>query len=748
MHLLNLELVNWSCHSSLNLDLSNGLQIEGRNGSGKTSILEAIRFIFAESALGYKNKIRNGERSAKVSLSFTKDRNKYVVDKELFLDKPSTARMLCNDTLVGDNPTSVYNSMQNILDENILDKLLYIPQGGLTSIVESLSRKEGRKELDSLFGLEKFDRIYKESAEDIKESKMKLDFTLEQIAKHPKEASRQYTEEIRNLEDERGGLEGAIKTYGDEVGKLDGEIKKADAGVKNLEDMKRKRDKLQEELRTLEVELAKSTAELDNVKQRLDKMSKMTVDFNNLVKKDSEIRKYPEIRELLVKLDKLRDRQASMRIDKDRERLMVIENELTPKPDVEKRYSESENAIKETEALKAAFEHDLKQQESYLRELEDLEGKAKCPRCGQTLTPEHLNNEKALNEQTIKKLGDEVAVITEKLTKELNDNKQLKEKLSKLEKIEAEEKYIKAELEKKSEEEKVLSEAIMQLKKKLYEAGYQDESLIFVGEKVDEYNKTRGELELLREELKQKEELGEKQKKLTETLSRTTLHRNEKDKMLGQFRYSEDDLERLRQDKEELTKKKYAIENEANKKQFRINEIKTRENEVRKELEEYEKLKSTKESQETEIKLLTQAREIFHTDKGIQKYLRDRYINQLNNLLTYYFKRINENPRYNEIVFDKSYEIQIKTTEGLMTMEQLSGGEKIQLAITLRIALTEMLSHTRLLILDEPFGSLDRNHREILGETLSKIASNGQLIVVTHIHVDSLQLERIELEGY
>lgn len=232
MRLLKLELENWSCHKNINIDLGAGLQIEGRNGSGKTSILEAIRFIFAESAHGFKNRIRNGERSARITLSFDKDNDKYVVEKELFLHKPSTARLYCNDTVVGDNPSTVYKSMQNILDENILDKLLYIPQGGLTTIVESLTRKEGRKELDSLFGLEKFDRIYRQSADDIKEAKLKLDFTLGQIARHPEQADKQYTGEADKLNTERKTLEEEVKARRVEMKKLGSEIEKTGVEVK------------------------------------------------------------------------------------------------------------------------------------------------------------------------------------------------------------------------------------------------------------------------------------------------------------------------------------------------------------------------------------------------------------------------------------------------------------------------------------------------------------------------------------
>ena len=748
MRLLTLDLENWGCHSNLHLDLANGLQIEGRNGSGKTSILEAIKFIFAESALGFKNRVKNGSRMASVSLTFMKDNNRYLIEKQLYVDKPSTARMLCNETVVGDNPTNVYKAMQNIVDENIFEKLLYIPQGGLTSIVESLSRKEGRKELDSLFGLEKFDRVYRESAEDLKEARLKYDFISEQQAKHPKDATIQYVNELKKLESEKKTIEEEVGKLRDELAALESRTSKIALEVKALEDSKKSIDKLKEELKNLEVEYARTSAESEAVKQRIEGMSKIAIDFKTLTSRGAELKKYAEIRETLGKLEKLRDRQKQMNPDKDREKLSVLKTDLAGKQEAEKSYNEAEESSRKKESIKAGLEQELKIQENRQKELEGLDGKATCPRCGQPLTPSHLGKEREDSSASISRVKSQLTEVNADLGKALEEKKQLKEKLSRLEKTEAEAKYIESELQKKIDEEKMLSEAVVHLKEQLYASGYRDEDAGSIDQKVAEFNKISGELERLGGELKQKEELEEKGKKLSDALVRIVSQKVDKNGLLGQITFREEDLSRLRQEKEDFTQKRYSTENDVNKKQFRLTEIKTKQEEFNSKQEECEKLIKQKESQEQEIRLLTQAREVFHTDKGIQKYLRDRYISQLNNLLTYYFKRLNENSKYTEIAFDKDYEIRIKTTEGSMAIEQLSGGEKIQLAIALRIALTDILSHTRLLILDEPFGILDRNHREILGEALSKMAANGQLIVVTHVHVDSLQLDSIGLEGY
>jgi DNA repair exonuclease SbcCD ATPase subunit len=118
-------------------------------------------------------------------------------------------------------------------------------------------------------------------------------------------------------------------------------------------------------------------------------------------------------------------------------------------------------------------------------------------------------------------------------------------------------------------------------------------------------------------------------------------------------------------------------------------------------------------------------------------------------MLTLHFKAFNQNSKYVDVSFDRDYNLLIRTTNGDLNISQLSGGELAQLALSLRVALIDMMSPIRLLILDEPFGSLDEGHREILGDSLNKIASQGQLILVTHVHVESLQLcTKLDLGGY
>jgi DNA repair exonuclease SbcCD ATPase subunit len=196
----------------------------------------------------------------------------------------------------------------------------------------------------------------------------------------------------------------------------------------------------------------------------------------------------------------------------------------------------------------------------------------------------------------------------------------------------------------------------------------------------------------------------------------------------------------LEEQKLESKKKEIMIRNESLTKEIgriensikRLNELKDKEKEIQKKLN-----------------LQKSAREFFHRDKGLAKYLRETSLVLLNRHMIRYFSQFNQNPKYLSVTFNKDYEPTVKTVDGDMNAMQLSGGEIGQLALALRLALIDLLSPTRLMILDEPFGSLDTSHRELLADTLNKVSRQGQLIIVTHIPVDNLQLEnKLDLGGY
>jgi exonuclease SbcC len=460
--------------------------------------------------------------------------------------------------------------------------------------------------------------------------------------------------------------------------------------------------------------------------------------------------KFTKLKELLAGYNTIfeRVREFSSAEEEDAERVRGLEVALSGRKEAEDKIkaASEEHGRLNNELIEA--ELSFEQQRKYLTDLTELKGKAKCPRCGQALTSEHLSREVTAAEKAIIAAKEAIARVKASEPDVKRKVEELARIVEEFRNKDAELKNLKRALEKKKADKDRLNADLDRIHKELKARGYAGEKLSDIEAKVSEYNNLIGKMELLEKRLASEGEIREKISAASDEYKTKSRRREEFAKELEGVIFSQDELDEAEKQREELIEKKYAVEGEVKEIDFRLRENRKGRDELEEKKRGFMELKKEFEKSEARLHLLSRAREVFHTDKGIPKYLRDKYISTLGLTLTNYFRRFNENPAYKEAYFDKDYGIRVKATHGELSLEQLSGGEKVQLAVALRIALIEMLSPIRLLILDEPFGSLDIEHRELLGETLNKMSSGWQLILVTHVHVDSLQLESIQLEGY
>lgn len=750
MKLLNLEIRNWACHEFLDMGLSRGLQIEGRNGTGKSSILDAIKFVFAASGAGYKSKIKNGTRSSTVRLKFEKDGNIYAVEKKLHIDKSSTAQMIINSTQIADNPTSVYNALQNILSENVIDKLLYVPQGGLTELINNLKRKGGRQEIDSLFGLDRFESIYNGVESDKKSAEEKYKIHSNFLAKYPEDAENAYNIETERLEGEMKGLTGYANEKKGEKEAINSKIEELWIEIEKIQALRVQKDELEKKANELRLKTAGMKSALEQINGNLDSIQKKKSEIKELLDTEKKLGKYLPMRNLIYDINKNEEQFIELDgIEDNIANLERLEKEIEKKREIEIQYEKKENNILELERTIAANRQQLEEQNDYLGNLHSLTSNVKCPRCGQRLTKEHIEKEQISAKNLIEKITLKLNARGTDLKRSRGELHSIKEGLGEIQRKEIISMRLREDIAKKRGDKKIVSDRLERMKNELRGMSYAGETIDFVDSRINELNEIRGRINAFNEEIAGEALLQAKSDDLGRQISKLIEEDEKSSRKLTELQFDEILLEALQKDRENLQEKSYRISSEIDRYGFQIDGILNTVNELEIRKSEFLTLKKQRDELLKEINLLKEAADVFHTNKGIVKYLRERYISRLSSLLTYYFKRINQNKKYNEIFFDKDYNIEIKTTEGNLSIDQLSGGEKVQLAIALRIALIDLLSPIRLLILDEPFGSLDREHREILGEALNKLASDGQLILVTHITVDSLNLpERLDLGGY
>ncbi len=131
------------------------------------------------------------------------------------------------------------------------------------------------------------------------------------------------------------------------------------------------------------------------------------------------------------------------------------------------------------------------------------------------------------------------------------------------------------------------------------------------------------------------------------------------------------------------------------------------------------------------IKLLNLIRDLYGKD-GIQKDLRNRSKSRIEQNTRNFFEKFNF--EYSDINLDDDYDITVYGPGGKNSLDMMSGGEKIAVALALRLGITQTISggNLELIMLDEPTIHLDSYRRQELIDLLKSMSIIPQMIIVTH----------------
>jgi len=117
---------------------------------------------------------------------------------------------------------------------------------------------------------------------------------------------------------------------------------------------------------------------------------------------------------------------------------------------------------------------------------------------------------------------------------------------------------------------------------------------------------------------------------------------------------------------------------------------------------------------------------------GFQRYLRKKYVPIIQNYLNEAFNEFDL--PYSFIELTEDFDVKVHSPNGVLTIDNLSGGEQIAVALSLRLAIANALIGNRVecIILDEPTIYLDENRRAKLAEIFRRIDNVPQMIIITH----------------
>ncbi|MDD6257382.1 AAA family ATPase [Methanobrevibacter boviskoreani] len=150
-----------------------------------------------------------------------------------------------------------------------------------------------------------------------------------------------------------------------------------------------------------------------------------------------------------------------------------------------------------------------------------------------------------------------------------------------------------------------------------------------------------------------------------------------------------------------------------------------------KEQKEYTRLQKEYEDIRTFVSFLDEIRFLFSKD-GMQEDLRKLSRPTIQKYTKEFFEEFNFD--YSDLILDDEFNVSLYGPEGESTLDMVSGGEKIAIALALRLGITKAMSSGAMetILLDEPTIHLDSFRRHELIDLLRKMSSLPQMIIVTH----------------
>lgn len=137
------------------------------------------------------------------------------------------------------------------------------------------------------------------------------------------------------------------------------------------------------------------------------------------------------------------------------------------------------------------------------------------------------------------------------------------------------------------------------------------------------------------------------------------------------------------------------------------------------------------ESCEKYLKLLADIRSLYGKD-GIQKVLRNSSKPIIQKNTKEFFEKFNF--EYSDLLLKDDYDIVLYGPEGEVKLDMISGGEKIAVALALRLGITQAMAQGSIetILLDEPTIHLDEGRKNDLIGLIREMSVIPQMIIVTH----------------
>ncbi len=418
-----LEVENFKSHRNSKVSFSKGINlIVGRNGAGKTSLLEAILVALYWPDKSITNQYtknyltRENTPGYRLKLEFELDGKTY----EIFRD---SARGYCylkeNGKLLAgyDKDSKIAEWVKSWLGPaQIFMNAAFIRQGEIDAILKDDESRE--RILRKITGIEDIELAIKNLGEVIKYFNSEKD-SLERIANigaDSKKRLKNVENEIENLKRQISEKESLLESAKHLLSNLESELKRFDELYREISEIENKkttiekeRDKISEIIKTLENNLKTIDKEINNLTSKLSKRISLEKELDRYLRlKEIYNKVSSEISELDVKIAELTSQKNA------------LINKISEIGEMEKELKKCEENVK----LLENELNNLKEKENFWREIEiKLEKKKEC---------ENILAQKNLSVGDVNKLYDGLIKAKTEKDRILNEISQLENKRERL----------------------------------------------------------------------------------------------------------------------------------------------------------------------------------------------------------------------------------------------------------------------------------------------------------------------------
>ncbi len=762
------ELHNFLSHTSTRVEFGRGLtSLVGPNGAGKSAIIDAVVFALFEDAYramrsGSKDGLkRRGAKEASVKLCFQVGGRTYLVERWIGGGGGPDALYQLRDgkkVPLASGARGVNREILKLLGlprKEALLNTVVVRQGELERVIDAFTTASGKEDLLKVLGLKELEDIADALKEEISQLSRRL-ASFEALASR----AEQLAAEVKHLEERRVDFQGKLSA-------AEKAVKMAEQAIerlrRQLESIPRDLD---EQIQRLSSRLAASEGKVARLEEQLKTLKRRYQELQELLPKIEQAKTLASLAEIVEHLSREAAslQRLSIEMESKRRSIEELKSKLNDRlsslakslncPPIPSKilnsFMELKKLIEEVRGRKAFTEVSISKVEESIKSLKAAE--AVCPTCRRPLSEEEKQRILHHLEAEAKSLGEEA----EKLALQLSqleaavreaeylgvhsigeEQRSLEAEASKLTRIEEEysrklsaikddlqvlvtasretpleqlASKLASSIERGAPYFNLLSELVGSVKSaerllKEFEGLERPEDLL------EQMNQLRGELGVitsevswLREELKRLEEQQRLRTKLSQQLIKA-------ERELGEVKREEARIKAEYQAVEEQLKEK------------------------KRELDEARKAQQEASQLSDFIRFLQYMRtNIFGKDGLLAKSYRASLKRGLEQYTSEYLQKLGMDYA---IEFDEQLNLRIITSTGTASPEDLSAGEKVSLALALRLALAKSLSTgggaSDIIILDEPTVYLDEERRRELVRVLRDAADMvPQLIVVTH----------------